>query len=418
MRALIVSDHYPPLSGGAERQTQRLAARLAALGADVAVAAPWLPGMPTASDDGGVTVHRIRQVRNLLRRGGSEGAVQHAPPYPDPVMAWTLRRLIRDFRPDVVHSHGWITYSAAVALAGLSVPLLVTSRDYGYFCANRTLLRDGTPCAGPAPSKCLGCAARFYGRPKGWASALGVRAGAPLIRRRAAAFHHVSSFVEGVMQAHFQHGRPSAALHAVIPSFRDEADHGPPEDSADVLARLPDEPFVLFIGEFRTVKGIDVLLEAHGRLREPPPLVLVGTYSWDGPSSFPPSVTVLTRLPHADVLRVCERAAFAVMPSLWPEPFGSVVHEAMSRGKAVIGTEPGGHTDMILDGVTGFLVPRGDAHALAQAMQRLVDDPALRARMGEAALERAQLFSADVVVPRFVELYETMIAGRSRASST
>ena len=58
--------------------------------------------------------------------------------------------------------------------------------------------------------------------------------------------------------------------------------------------------------------------------------------------------------------------------------------KGMSRGKAVIGTTPGGHTDMIVDGVTGLLVPPGDVDALRAAMQTLLDDPELCVRFGRA----------------------------------
>ena len=77
-----------------------------------------------------------------------------------------------------------------------------------------------------------------------------------------------------------------------------------------------------------------------------------------------------------------ERALFGVFPSKWPEPLATVVHEAMSNGRPVIGTTPGGHEDMIDDGETGFLVPGGDPDALAAAMARLIDDAALRERLG------------------------------------
>jgi glycosyltransferase involved in cell wall biosynthesis len=108
------------------------------------------------------------------------------------------------------------------------------------------------------------------------------------------------------------------------------------------------------------------------------------------------------------------------MPSLWPEPFGTVVGEVMSCGKPVIGTEPGGHTDMIDDGRTGLLVPRGDVRALADAMQLLISDSRLRERLGEAARARAGQFSADVSIPALVRLYarlerEGAGTGRQRA---
>ncbi len=98
-----------------------------------------------------------------------------------------------------------------------------------------------------------------------------------------------------------------------------------------------------------------------------------------------------------------------MIPSLWPEPLGSVVYEGMSRGKAVIGTTPGGHTDMIVDGVTGLLVPPGDVDALRTAMQTLLDDPELCVRYGQAGQERGRMFTAEVNVPRFEQLYRQLI---------
>jgi glycosyltransferase involved in cell wall biosynthesis len=101
---------------------------------------------------------------------------------------------------------------------------------------------------------------------------------------------------------------------------------------------------------------------------------------------------------------------FGVMPSLWPEPFGSVVHEAMSRGRAVVGTRPGGHVDIIEDGRSGLLVPPGDADALREAMVRLIEDTDLRDRLGAAAAVRAQRFTAEAVIPQFEQLYERVLA--------
>jgi glycosyltransferase involved in cell wall biosynthesis len=90
------------------------------------------------------------------------------------------------------------------------------------------------------------------------------------------------------------------------------------------------------------------------------------------------------------------------------------VAEAMSRGRPVIGTRPGGHSDMI-DESNGILVPRGDAAALAAAMAELIGDPARREALGAAARERARSFSAEDILPRFERAYEEARA-RSRGS--
>ena len=340
----------------------------------------------------------------------------HQPPFPDPVTTFGLRRVIGRFNPDVVHSYGWISYSVAAALIGKKIPLLITARDYGYGCANRTLIRDGKYCDGPSLAKCIPCAGRHYGRPKGWIAALGVLGSRPLLRHKTSGVHSVSSFVREVIRRDFLDERVSGSsgqvIHDVIGSVPRAENALVGVQGHPALNRLPDEPFMLFIGAFRRVKGIPELLAAYQQLDDPPLLVLIGTMEPDSPSEFPAGVRVLTDVPHEAVLAAAgsSHCLFGVMPSFLPEPFGTVVCEVMSQGKAVIGTEPGGHTDMLVNGKSGLLVPRGDIEALAAAMQLLISDSDLRERLGSNARVRAQQFTAEVLLPRLERLYDQLVA--------
>jgi glycosyltransferase involved in cell wall biosynthesis len=80
----------------------------------------------------------------------------------------------------------------------------------------------------------------------------------------------------------------------------------------------------------------------------------------------------------------------------------------MSAGKPVVGSRIGGIQDQIVDGVTGFLVPPGDVEALRQAMTKLILDPVLRVKMGEAARLRAAEFQASTVVQKIEAVYQTL----------
>ncbi len=104
-----------------------------------------------------------------------------------------------------------------------------------------------------------------------------------------------------------------------------------------------------------------------------------------------------------------ERCLFGVVPSLWPDPLPGVVREPMTRGRPVIGSDVGGIPDMITDDVNGLLVPAGDAAALASAMDRLVADPALRARLGEAGRRVGRRPDAGRHRPRFEALYDRVL---------
>jgi glycosyltransferase involved in cell wall biosynthesis len=421
MRILLATDHYPPFIGGAHRQAKLLASGMVERGHRVDVVTPWHGGLEEEEAQDGVSVHRVREMRTAIPALVRNNKQRHQPPFPDPVSIAELRRLIGSVEPDVIHAYGWLAFSVAAALGRRRVPLLISARDYGYFCATRTLLRKGVEsCAGPAPLKCATCSVDYYRGPKGLAATAGVYACRPVLARKMTGLHSVSSFVHEVTRRYLfgAQGAPKNLVEVVIPSFQDvdpseEIDPGDPE-VAPYLERLPRQPFILFVGAFRKVKGLETLFEAYGRLESPPPLVLMGTYERDSPADFPAEAIVIPDVPHRAVMASWDRALFGVMPSLWPEPFGATVAEAMNRGRPVIGTRPGGHVDMI-DDSAGRLVPQGDAGALAEAMRTMIEDPDLRERCGRAAAERAEAFAASAVLPRFEQAYRDVIAAGARA---
>jgi len=420
LKILLVSDHYPPFIGGAHRQTQLLGQELHQRGHEVCVATVWSGGLPEAADENGVRVFRLKQIRTAVRGLVRDRNQRHQPPFPDPITTIGLRRLIKRWRPDVIHAYGWISYSVAAALLGLNIPLLISARDYGYSCATRTLVYQGREtCTGPELARCLSCAANLYGAPKGWVATLSLFLGRALLKRKVQGMHNISTYVQEISRRDFLNERRSvsrtgahAIAEVIIPSFReDDAWRCYSEDPRirNYTDQLPAGDFILYVGALRRVKGVNQLLEAYQGLNSPPPLVLVGPMEFDSPRRFPPGVLVLQNLPHDAVMAAWERCLFGVIPSLWPEPLGSVVYEGMSRGKAVIGTAPGGHADMIIPEETGLLVPAGDVKALARAMNDLIGQPAVRERFGRAAQERARLFTASIAVPQFERFYQLLI---------
>lgn len=402
MRLLFVTDYYAPLVGGATRAFEQLAVRMAGAGHQVSVATAWQRGTAAEESRGGVTVHRLRDLGSRIP-GTSVDELRHTPPpYPDPELAPRLRRVLRRTDPDLVYVFGWITYSLCIALTGKDTPVVFSVRDYGNICPKRSLVRKGQGCSGPGWGKCLACAPELYGTPKAAIATAGVLGGRRLIRRRATATQSCSSFAEAMVLSKLDpRGVAQWRRRYVIPDFRDEP------GAASLPDGLPDEPFILYVGALRDIKGVRVLIEAYELLPPPrPPLVMIGSRAPETASSFPDGVSVLPPVSNASVLAAWDRALFGVAPSVLAEPLGNVVHEAMSRGKPVIGTSPGGHADMIDDGVNGILLAAGDAGALASAMGRLISDGDLRARLGSAAAPAAEAFSAAEVFPRFAAMFE------------
>ena len=101
------------------------------------------------------------------------------------------------------------------------------------------------------------------------------------------------------------------------------------------------------------------------------------------------------------------RAGIFVFPSIWHEPFGIPVIEAMAAGLPVVAARAGAIPEVVVDGETGILVERGDTDGLAAAIGRLLADPQLRERMGNAGRERVKrLFTWERSVARLQELYD------------
>jgi glycosyltransferase involved in cell wall biosynthesis len=107
-------------------------------------------------------------------------------------------------------------------------------------------------------------------------------------------------------------------------------------------------------------------------------------------------------------------ATIAVMPS-FEEGFGLPVVEAMASGLPVVVSRVGGMAEIVVDGETGFLVPAGDAAALAAAIERLLADPESARRMGTAGRERAvSTYSWDVVAQQALGHYRRLIKATLR----
>ena len=143
----------------------------------------------------------------------------------------------------------------------------------------------------------------------------------------------------------------------------------------------PEEPpHVLFVGRLSPEKGALELAAATEGL----PRVIVG----DGPlrAQIPDA---LGFVPSTEVGGFYDRAAVVCVPSL-REGYGMAAAEAMAHGRPVVASATGGLLDLVEDGVTGLLVPPGDVPALRAAIERLLGDPELRARLGAAARERAR----------------------------
>ena len=108
-------------------------------------------------------------------------------------------------------------------------------------------------------------------------------------------------------------------------------------------------------------------------------------------------------------------ADIAILPTTVPESFGRAAVEPQAMGRPVIASNHGGTTETVSDGVSGWLVPPGDAEAWAAAMVRAIDlGPGKRAEMGQAGMNRTrQLYRVDAMCAATLAAYERVLEAHS-----
>lgn len=397
----MLSQFFPPIIGGEERHVKVLSEALSRRGHVVSVATIKQGDQPDVEVQSGVTIHRLQG--SLQRRAGlfSESQRRHAPPFPDPELMLGLNRIVRAEKPDVVHGHNWLIHSYLPLQQIYKKRLIVTLHDYSSVCAKKNLIREGTPCAGPTPLKCLPCAGQHYGNVKGAVTWLTNASLGRIGLRQADAFIAVSQSVATRCGLD-----PKRHQFEIIPTFLSDDVGQLNEGYDDFLALLPKSDFMLFVGDLMRLKGVHTLLEAYSRIENAPPLVLIGRRCKDTPTNLPANVTMLDSWPHGAILHAWNRCLFGVAPSEGLETCGTVVMEANVFGKPVVACRTGGLTETVADGKTGILVPPGDVEALRQALLTMLGDHGLRAKMSAASRVHAGTYMPQAVVPRIERIYQ------------
>jgi glycosyltransferase involved in cell wall biosynthesis len=340
--------------GGAERVVVALVRGSRARGHEVAVAAA--PGV--LSDDLDAEIFRVPIVRRRLSRL--------------PLAAREIARAGRMFRPDLVHAHnpGMAAVAALATRRGRRPPGLATMHgvpDEDYARAARVLRLSGLPVVACGP---------------GVAAALEEQS-CPV----------TATIVNGV-------GAPPE------PADRDavEREWGIP----------PTTPLLLTVGRLVEQKNHSLAIDALAHVPEAV-LVIVG----EGPlgkalEGHSRNAGVEDRVIFAggrDDARALVGAADALVVSSHWEGLPLVALEALAAGTPLVATAVRGLRELVTNNENCLLVHPGDARALAEALVRLLADPALRQKLSAAGLVLASSYSEEAMVTRFLELYERLTRG-------
>lgn len=407
----MLSAHTSPLeqpgtgdAGGMNVYVLELSRQLALRGIEVEVftRATSRHQAPSVDVEGGITVHHVPA-------GPFEGLTKDDLPaqlcnFVRDVLRVEVERGPRYF--DLVHSHYWLSGQVGtVAAERWDVPLVHSMHTMAKVKNARLAAGDRVEPAG-----------RIAGEEEIVRLADRLIANTEEERRELVQLY-------GADAQHVEVVHPGVDLAVFVPGRRDAA--------RAALGIDPDIHLVLFAGRIQPLKAPDVLVRAVAELLQRDPsrrtrlqLAVVGGASGSG-LDHPTALTdLIAQLGLIDVVRLVPTvtqpelaqwyaAADVVGVPSHNESFGLVAIEAQACGTPVVAARVGGLSTAVADEVTGLLVDGHDPHDYADAVARLLDDPALRHEMGLKAVAHATGFGWDVTAERTLEVYARAKEGRA-----
>jgi glycosyltransferase involved in cell wall biosynthesis len=301
-------------------------------------------------------------------------------------------RVVRDFGIDVIHSHFGCAYGLGGILARRETgrPLVTSFRGMD-------LLLDDSVKYGLRRE-------RFYD------SAV----------RRLLPHADISTYASDYMRAHaVRMGAPESTAVTIRKGV--DLDHFSWRDDAETLRRDLGirSPMILTVAGLIKRKGVDVILRALARLSAEFDFQFVVCGEGREAAALK---RLSSQLGLADRVRFVGQVSRREIPKYFAacdvfvlashmEAAGNVLLEAMASGRPVVCTDSGGPPEYVRDGVTGVVVPPGDAAAMAGALGRLLADPRLRSRMGRSGREIAEReHRYDRMVAEYLEVYRRALS--------
>lgn len=369
MRIALVCPYAWEAAGGVQVHVKNLAARLLERGHEAIVLTPTTVAPPRPW---------VRSVGRPVRVSYRGTVAPIAP-----LSYRNVRSALASFRPDVVHVHEPLTPSASMfATLVANAPVVATVHAY----LDRSVAME---------------------------------IAAPILRRIWRRVT-VGIAVSDAAASFLRRALPDAALE-IVPNGVDVGAFAGAEPCAD----LPLGRRILWVNRLDPQKGFPIALAAFSKvLAEVPDAILVVV----GEGKDREALGLLTEserarvdmrgaVPNEEVPSYLAACELFVSPAVGQESFGIALIEAMAAGLPVVAADIPGYREVVSDGVEGLLVPPRDPEALAAGLVRVLREPELAARLGEAGRERAGTFDWPIVVDRLEELYGRAIgsAGYDRS---
>jgi glycosyltransferase involved in cell wall biosynthesis len=308
----------------------------------------------------------------------------------DPPIVRAFEDVLDSVSPDLIHIQHLMGLPVALAhaICRRRIPYIITLHDYWWICPNAQLITNYSQqtCDGPhAYLNCARCTIARSGRH--WlglalpslVGLLGWRS--HLLRQIMKSADCLIAPTEFVQRWYAAHGAPTDRLATISPGLE-----YPPTTPLREQASSGSVRFV-YIGGLSYQKGVHILIEAFAGIKGSAELWIAGDESSDPDyvarlrALATPNVRFLGKLTRKEVWSTLAQADVVAVPTLWYETFSFIVSEAFAMGIPVVASHLGPLADRVRDGTDGLLLPPGDVVAWQETLQRLIDEPGLRARL-------------------------------------
>lgn len=418
MRICLVARSFPGaerLLGGGEISLKNLADFLADTGHEIYVITRQREKNTPSFRHHGLTVLYSLSDPKIPPRPGVHTVLNWAANIPQ------LTKMIECLKPDIVHSYSIDMLSRVqIALGERPTPSVATINNHFVTCPFIHLNPKDEICTHCNPPDLLECL-----------KSRNVPALAPfekllqLLRYSfAMKYDHLTVLSEAHRRILICNGFAASKI-STIPNFLDPVDFRARAEmyKTELAHRLKidkEDDVVSFVGHLRAQKGVEYLIQAIPEILRVFPetkFLIVGP----GPErnalinlartiGVSKSVQFVPYIENEKIPGVYALSTISVFPSIWSEPFGRVIIEAMTVASAVVATRVGGIPEIIEHNRNGILLPPRNSGALAKAITSLLEDKEKRINIGKQGQRTVDLrFTPEIIGPRMIEIYKSII---------
>lgn len=402
MKICYISDLFPPYDkGGAERIAYYEANWMANKGHEISVISSSRENLNKSSK------YRIEKRDGIKIYYFSPSINFNLNPYTDrlsnlkkaillnlslynPHSHLTLRNILKQESPDIVHAHYiyYISYGALKAIDLNTTKLIITYHMYNYECPKGGLLKKGLIKENFEICKQPHLICKFRNK---------------LFKKmtpEASLIIAISKFIKFRLEEMGYKNIVYLPNGVQITREKEENSIGKPE--------------ILYVGRLTKAKGVHLLIKAFNSLRPKGfSLRIIGDGEdrkyFEEQAKQNKNIIFMGKVTHEKVKDFYKRCYAVVVPSIWYEVMNTVICEAMANGKPVIASDMPGNKDMIEDGQTGILFPAGNINELIKSLKLLIEHKKLAEEMGKRGSEKIKEFSEEKHFDKLVKLYKTVI---------